>query len=95
MRRFAEDLQQGDIAKKGSLLMENLSKASADLDNTFQQLERTLRSIDQTIAPDSSLNHALNETLEDISDASKSMEQLTDELYRYPGALLRGKREDK
>ncbi len=95
LRRFAEDLQQGDIAKKGSLLMENLSKASADLDNTFQQLERTLRSIDQTIAPDSSLNHALNETLEDISDASKSMEQLTDELYRYPDALLRGKREDK
>lgn len=94
LRSFAEELQEGDIVNKSAALVENLTNASADLDNTFQQLEQALRSIDQTMAPDSNLSHTLNKTLKDISDASKSMEQLTDELYRYPDALLRGKRGD-
>ncbi len=95
LRSVATDLQSGDVANKTAALMNNLKKATDGLDSTFEQLDQTLRSIDQTMAPDSALSHALNETLDDISDASKSMEQLTDELYRYPDALLRGKGDDK
>jgi len=95
LRSVADDFQKGDVANKTADLMDNLKKASVGLDGTFDQLEQTLRSIDQTVAPDSMLSHALNETLNDISDASKSMEQLTDELYRYPDALLRGKGDDR
>jgi len=95
LRSVFDDLQQGDVANKAAGLMGNLKKATDGLDGTFVQLEQTLRAIDQTIAPDSALSHTLTETLEDISDASKSMEQLTDELYRYPDALLRGKEADQ
>jgi len=95
LRSVVTDLQSGDIANKTAALVDNLKKATDGLDSTFAQLDQTLRSIDQTVAPDSVLSHALNETLDDISDASKSMEQLTDELYRYPDALLRGKGDDK
>lgn len=95
LRSVVEDLQGGDVANRAADLMDNLKKASDGLDRTFVQMEQTLRSIDQTIAPDSRLSHMLTETLKDISGASKSMEQLTDELYRYPDALLRGKKADQ
>ena len=95
LRSVVDDLQRGDVANKAAGLMDNLKKATVGLDGTIAQLEQTLRSIDQTIAPDSALSHTLTETLEDISDAAKSMEQLTDELYRYPDALLRGKEADQ
>jgi len=95
LRSIAADLQRGDVANKAASLMDNLKIATNGLDGTIAQLEQTLRSIDQTVAPDSALSHTLTETLEDISDAAKSMEELTDELYRYPNSLLRGKEADQ
>ena len=95
MRSIVEELQQANVGDKAGGIMDNLKKATDGLDGTMAQLQQTLRSIDQTVAPDSALSHTLTEALEDISDAAKSMEQLTDELYRYPDALLRGKEADQ
>ena len=75
LRSVVDDLQRGDVANKAAGLMDNLKKATVGLDGTIVQLEQTLRSIDQTIAPDSALSHTLTETLEDISDAAKSMDK--------------------
>ena len=95
LRSVVDDLQQADVANKAAGLMDNLKKATDGLDGTMAQLQQTLRAIDQTVAPDSALSHTLTEALDDISSAAKSMEQLTDELYRYPDALLRGKEADQ
>lgn len=95
LRAIADDLQRTDMANQTARVMENLRHATEGLDSTFEQLEKTLQAVEQTIAPDSALNHTLMETLDDISDASKSVEQLTDELFRYPDAVLRGKEDDK
>ena len=94
LRSIASDLKQGGVGKKTAGIMDNLKQATQGLDRTMAQLEQTLRAIDQSVAPDSALSHILTETLEDISGAAKSMEQLADELYRYPNSLLRGKEND-
>lgn len=94
LRSVADDLKQGNVGSKTADVMDNLKEATDGLDRTMAQLEQTLRAIDQSVAPDSALSHTLTETLEDISGAAKSMEQLTDELYRYPNSLLRGKEND-
>ncbi|MEZ5524168.1 MAG: MlaD family protein [Pseudomonadales bacterium] len=93
-KQVVADLEHGQIGNKTAALVDNLHKATQGLEGSMKQLETTLRAIDQTVAPDSALNHTLVETLEDISGAAKSMEQLTDELYRYPNAFLLGKEAD-
>lgn len=94
LRVVIRQLREANLAQDAGHILDNLRMATKGLDGTVMQVEQTLRSIDQTVAPDSALSHTLTEALEDISDAAKSMEQLTDELYRYPDALLRGKEED-
>ncbi|MGB0467891.1 MAG: intermembrane transport protein PqiB [Pontibacterium sp.] len=91
LNRVVDELKQAKLGDKAGVIMDNLNQATDGLDGTVAQLEQTLRAIDQTVSPDSSLTHTLTEALDDISDAAKSMEQLTDELYRYPNALLQGK----
>lgn len=94
LRAVVAQLNRADLAGKTGKVLDNLKRATDGLDGTVQQLEKTLRAVDQTVAPDSALSHTLIEALEDVSDAARSMEQLTDELYRYPDALLRGKEAD-
>lgn len=95
LRGVVTQLNKANLASGAAEVLSNLEKASDGLDGTVTQLEQTLRSVDQTVSPDSALSHTLIEALDDISDAAKSMEQLTDELYRYPNALLRGKEADQ
>jgi len=95
LRSVIDDLRNAHLAENASEVLSNLKTASKGLDGTIGQLERTLKSVDQTVAPDSALNHSLNEALDDISDAARSMKQLTDQLQRYPDSLLRGQGADK
>ena len=72
----------------------SLKTATDGLDATVRQLDHMLQSVDQTIAPDSELNHNMNKMIRNIAKAAKSMEKLTDELNRYPNAVLRGREDD-
>jgi len=91
LRNIIKTLEASNVAENVGEIAVNLKLATKSLDSTVLQLEQTLKSLDQTIAPDSELNHNLNKMISNISDAAKSIEQLTDELNRYPNALLRGK----
>ena len=93
-RNIVVTLEDSGVAENIGDVAMNLKSATKGLDATVRQLEQTLRSVDQTIAPDSELNHNLNNMVSNISDAAKSMEQLTDELNRYPNAVLRGKKDN-
>lgn len=95
LRSVIGDLEDARLGENAGGVLKNLKLATDGLDGTVDQLERTLRSLDQTVAPDSALSHTLTSALDDIADAAKSMEQLTDQLQRYPDALLRGREEDK
>ncbi|GJL54937.1 MAG: paraquat-inducible protein B [Nitrospirales bacterium] len=93
LRNIVATLEHSNVAGNIGEVALNLKAATEGLDATVRQLEQTLRSVDQTITPDSELNHNMNKMVRNISDAAKSMEELTDELNRYPNAVLRG-RED-
>ena len=54
-------------------------------ENLNQTLEKVAGSSDETIAN-------LNEALRDVSDAAKSMQNLTDYLERHPESLIKGKK---
>ena len=79
------------IMPQVTLLGENLNKAvpafvglTERLDGTVQKLDGQIPKTDQTI------NH-FNTTLDNISQAARSLKNLTDYLERHPEALLKGK----
>jgi paraquat-inducible protein B len=60
-----------------------LKAASAALNRA----EESMANVNDAIGPES----ALNETLESLRDASRSIEQLSDYLERHPESLISGK----
>ena len=70
------------LGKELPILLPALAQSAQNLDKT---LGKVARSSDVTIAN-------LNKTLVDISDAAKSLQNLTDYLERHPEALIKGKK---
>ncbi|MGA2409395.1 MAG: hypothetical protein ABSG46_03265, partial [Candidatus Binataceae bacterium] len=58
---------------------------------TLKQVQITLKSLNNTLRPDSPLLYQANQTLADVSDAARAVRQLADYLDRNPGAILRGR----
>lgn len=89
-----QDLSKARIVEDVDELLGGLNGSAKSLDEAIIGMRGTIESIDSVVAPDSALQHRLTEMLEDVSDAADSLENLTDELARYPDALLRGKKEE-
>ena len=53
--------------------------------------DKTLDALRTTTEPGSPLIYRMNRTLDNVSDASRSIQELADYLRRNPGALLRGR----
>ena len=70
------------LGKELPVLLPALRESSQSLDKT---LARVAGSSDETIAN-------LNEALRDVSDAAKSVQNLTDYLERHPESLIQGKK---
>ena len=73
----------------------HMEGAVADARVTLQQLTKTLKSVDYTIAPDSQLHAEFLETLQSVSEASDSFDRFVEELYRYPNSLVFGLGKDE
>jgi paraquat-inducible protein B len=58
---------------------------------TLDQADATLNTIKQMLEPQSPLRYELDQTLEQVSGAGRSIRVLTDYLERNPQALLFGK----
>lgn len=74
---------------------QHMEGAVADARITLQQLTKTLKSVDYTIAPDSQLHAEFLETLQSVSEASDSFDRFVEELYRYPNSLVFGLGKDE
>ncbi len=70
------------LSKELPVLLPALTKSAENLDKTLAEVAQ---SSEETMTN-------LNETLRDVSDAAKSMENLTDYLERHPESLLKGKK---
>ena len=70
------------LGKELPVLLPEMRKSAENLNQT---LEKVAGSSDETIAN-------LNEALRDVSDAAKSMQNLTDYLERHPESLIKGKK---
>lgn len=58
---------------------------------SLTQLQKTLSTLEESIAPDSQLYFELLETLKGVNESADSLRQFTDELNRYPQSLILGK----
>ena len=72
-------------------LIASLQKSSADLQNALVQARATMVSAQLVVSPGSPITHKLDATLDNLSDASRSIHDLADYLQRNPSALIRGK----
>jgi paraquat-inducible protein B len=59
--------------------------------SSFQKAESLLSEAGKMISKNSKLRREITKTLESLTDASRSMEELTDYLRQHPDALIRGK----
>ena len=70
------------LGRELPILLPALTKTAQSLDKTFSKVAG---SSDETISN-------LNKALQDVSDAAKSLQNLTDYLERHPEALIKGKK---
>jgi len=69
----------------------DLTRSLANLDKTINQAESTLKTIDNMFAPGAPLPQELQTSLQEMTEATRSLRVLADYLERHPEALLRGK----
>jgi len=82
-----DKLDQFPIDRIGS----NMDKTLEGLQLTVTQTQKTLAALEKTLNTDSPLQQQLQQTLEELSGAARSLRLLADYLERNPEAILRGK----
>ena len=61
----------------------------------LEQAQRSLQTLDRSLAEDSPLQRGAGHTLDEVARAAQSLRALADYLSRHPEALIRGKRGDR
>jgi paraquat-inducible protein B len=72
-------------------LAASLEKNSAEVNATLVQTRATLADLQATLDPESPLAVHLNETLDQLTETTRSIGFLTDYLQRNPSSIVRGK----
>lgn len=73
----------------------DLDKITADLGATLQKIQGSMAQIDRLTAQNSPTQYQLQEMLEEVTAASRSVRSLTETLQRQPTSLIRGKKGDE
>ena len=73
----------------------DLDKITADLGATLQKIQGSMAQIDRLTAQNSPTQYQLQEMLEEVTAASRSVRSLTETLQRQPSSLIRGKKGDE
>jgi paraquat-inducible protein B len=82
-----DKLEQFPIDRIGK----NMDATLAGLQLTVTQTQKTLAALEKTVSTNSPLQQQLQQTLEELGDAARSLRLLADYLERNPEAILRGK----
>jgi paraquat-inducible protein B len=72
-------------------LINDLEGTSIRADTTMATTDRTLAALRTTAEPNSPLIYRMNRTLDNVSDAAHSIQELADYLRRNPSSLIRGR----
>jgi paraquat-inducible protein B len=72
-------------------LVADLRQNSDEADKTMKDTRAALVNLQQTLDPNSPLAVHLNQTLDSLTETSRSIGEFTDYLQRNPGALVRGR----
>jgi len=75
-------------------LMITLQGTSKKAENTMEVTDQTLTAMRTTVEPSSPVVYRMNKTLDDVSSAAHSIQELADYLKRNPSALIRGRYAD-
>jgi len=86
----ARDILNNANSKIGPLVTD-LQKNSDQANKTMKDTRAALVNLQQTLDPDSPLAVHLNQTLDSLTETSRSIGEFTDYLQRNPGALVRGR----
>ena len=73
----------------------NINKALVNLNNSLTNVDKSVVSVRNTFGEQSPIAYQLNDTLQEITKAARSVRVLADMIDRQPESLLRGKRSDK
>lgn len=65
-----------------------------EVEKTFEQAQVSLKTAEEMLQADSSLQVKMKSALDEIADAARSLRNLTDYLERHPEALIQGKEKD-
>jgi paraquat-inducible protein B len=82
-----------DLNKQVGPAAEDLRKTTASARAALEQAQVTLAAVRTVLGPGSPLDYQLTDTLEQTSDAARSLRQLTDYLQRNPSSVIRGRYE--
>ena len=73
----------------------DLDEITADLGATLQKIQGSMAQVDRLTAQNSPTQYQLQEMLEEVTAASRSVRSLTETLQRQPTSLIRGKKGDE
>jgi paraquat-inducible protein B len=79
--------------KRSSSLQTGIEQTADAARSAMVQAEKTFKAVEHASSGDSPAMYQLSQTLEKISEASDSLQNLSDYLSRHPEALLHGKKE--
>ena len=69
----------------------NVDQVSQEFNRSLQQLQGSLEQIDRLTARNSPTQYQLDEMMEEVTNAARSVRTLSETLERKPNSLLRGK----
>lgn len=79
------------LSKDAPALSAEMQGALIEMRGTFKDAAATLQTLDKTASPRGEIGSQLQDTLQEVSGAARSIRVLTDFLERHPEALLTGK----
>ncbi|HVA78408.1 MAG TPA: MlaD family protein [Candidatus Binataceae bacterium] len=93
MSASAQSIQRlsDSLDRKVKPISQSLVATTEQARATLKQTQETLAAVQESLGPGSPVNYELTQTLQDTSQAARSLKQLTDYLQRNPSSVLRGR----
>ena len=79
------------VTKNQERVTGNVDQVSQEFNRSLQQLQGSLEQIDRLTARNSPTQYQLDEMMEEVTNAARSVRTLSETLERKPNSLLRGK----
>lgn len=80
-----------NVNNRSGPVLASLKNAADQASVTLGQISSTAQTLQASLAPDAPLTYRLDVALENFSEASSAIRELTDYLQRNPSAIVRGK----